>query len=149
MKTKIILIFFLFVSIECFSQQWIQPKDVPDSVKATFKRMYPKLTTYRWFKNYFNYEAHFTVIEGKKFISFDDTGKFLDAETEMILKSIPKTITDVITKDLQKKYQLISSTKYEGYGLIKYMVEISFLNKKWEYVIDEKGQLISKDEVKE
>ena len=73
--------------------------DAPAAVKASFTKLYPNVTKVKWGKEDENYEAEFDLNKVETSCLFDATGNLLETETEIAVNTLPKSVSEYITKN--------------------------------------------------
>lgn len=100
MKTKIIMLLCAaFMSKAVFAQK-ISSAKVPAAVISAFKTKFPTLAKPSWEMESDNvYEAEFKLNGGEVSSNFDQSGKWLETETEIKISDLPLTVQNALKKD--------------------------------------------------
>jgi hypothetical protein len=124
------------------SAQVLKETDVPAAVKAKFISLYPAKPGVKWEKEKNNYEAEFKQNKMEVSVLFEATGVIVQTEAEIPVSDLPKAVTDYVSKNLPGK-KIEEAVKITGAkGKITYEAEIG----KTDYLFDENGKFISKEE---
>lgn len=128
--------------------QKVKEAEVPAAVKDAFAKKYPGLKG-EWEKEDGNYEAEFDgkvdkkEVEGSVLISAD--GSILETEEEISTGTLPKGVSEYVTKNLGGKKIGEAFKITNAKGEISYEIEIG----KDEYLFDNNGGFIKKIDKKE
>jgi hypothetical protein len=140
-KITLILVTGLLASLT--NAQKIKDKEVPEIVRTTFTKLYPKATEVKWEMENGNYEANFDLDEMDNSVVMDGTGKILETEVEMDPKELPLAVWDYLNthykgKKVKEAFRIMNSV-----GAYSYEVEV----KRKELVFDGMGLFVkeSKD----
>ncbi|MEZ4804632.1 MAG: PepSY-like domain-containing protein [Bacteroidia bacterium] len=96
MKKIIILLLCATWMGASFAQE-IETEEVPTAVKAAFSAKYPKAQKVEWEAEEDNtYEADFKLYKINYSASFDQTGKWLETETEIKVSELPEAVANAI-----------------------------------------------------
>jgi hypothetical protein len=80
--------------------QKISADKVPAAVTSAFKAKFPNATKTSWeMENANEYEAGFKLNGEEVSANFDNTGKWLETETEIKVSALPAAVQAVLTKD--------------------------------------------------
>ena len=145
MKNLLILtIVFTFISVSSFSQKG--PSEV---VKNEFSKKYSAAKSVKWANEEKNeWEAEFTMAGKQMSASFDNSGKWLEAETSITEKELPASVVATLNKDFSgyKKgdISIFESTEMKGFELGLKKGETSI-----EVIFDNNGKILKKTDVKE
>lgn len=135
---------FLLISISACSQ-----KNLPENVKKEFAKKYPSAQSVKWDSESPNeWEAEFKM-EGKKMSAcFDNSGKWIESETEISENELPAAVLNTLNTEFQgyKKgpVEILESPETKGFELTLKKGESSL-----EVVLDNSGKIIKKTEAKE
>lgn len=153
------LTFIVALSFGAFSgyAQEVKEADVPAAVKEAFAKKYPGLKA-EWEKEDGNYEAEFEgkrmsvnmgtgkgkkeEVEGSMLISPD--GTILETEEEIEVSTLPKGVSEYITKNAGGKKIKEASKITDKAGVITYEAEVG----KEEYFFDSNGAFLKKEDMK-
>jgi len=87
MKKSIGIALLVFLGLQACAQK-VQPKDVPDAVKASMEKAFPGITA-KWEKEEANFEANFSQIGHEMSAVFDPNGTMLETEIEIPVGEFP------------------------------------------------------------
>ena len=80
--------------------QKISADKVPAAVTSAFKAKFPNATKTNWeMENANEYEAGFKLNGEEVSANFDNTGKWLETETEIKVSALPAAVQAALTKD--------------------------------------------------
>ncbi len=137
MKKLAIMIVAGLVSTCTFAQK-MQEKDVPASVKSTFKKDYPSIKEVKWEKEGDKYEASFDLNKIDNSVLFDASGNVIETEVEIELNQLPSGVMDYVKSHYGgqkvKEAAKITDTK----GTVTYETEI----KDMDLLFDSNGKFI-------
>lgn len=145
MKNFVILVFaFTMISVSAFSQ-----KNPPENVKEEFSKKYASAQSVKWDSEEKNeWEAEFNIDGKKMSASFDNSGKWIESETDITEKELPDPVVSTLNKDFQgyKKghIEIFENTEIKGFEL-----GLKQGKKSIEVIIDNSGKIIKKTDVKE
>jgi hypothetical protein len=122
--------------------QKVKKEDVPAAITAKFATLYPSVTDVKWSKEDANYEAEFDLNKSEASVLIDSLGNLLETETE--ITTLPQVIQDYINKNLAGEKVKESSKIVDSAGKVTYEAEI----KGADYIFDEQGNLLNKEENK-
>jgi hypothetical protein len=138
-NTLIFMVVLAFVTVQAFSQ-----KNPAEIVKKEFDKKYATAQSVKWNQEEKNeWEAEFIIGDKKMSASFDNTGKWLESETEITEKELPAPVTVTLNKDFlgykRGDISILDSPQMKGYeiGLKKGKTSI-------EVVIDSNGNILKK-----
>src|SRR4051794_13638353 len=98
MKTLITFALATCIGFSGYTQK-IQEKAVPEAVVKAFKTKYPSAKEVKWEKEQANFEAEFEMKEVSMSAVFNPSGDFIEVESQMDKKMLPKSILESIAKD--------------------------------------------------
>jgi hypothetical protein len=93
-----LLITIALLSNSAFAQK-ISANKVPTTVISTFKAKFPTATKISWEMEKSEYEVNFKLKKEEMSANFDNTGKWLETETEIKVSNLPASVQSVISKD--------------------------------------------------
>jgi hypothetical protein len=79
--------------------QKIAADKVPAAVKSAFKAKFPSVTKSSWEMEKSEYEANFKLNGEEMSANFDNTGKWLETETEIKVSALPAPVQSALRKD--------------------------------------------------
>lgn len=141
MRTKILLLIGLFMSVFAFGQGL----KVPAAVQDAFKKLYPNATEIKWDKEGKNeYEANFKNGETKTSIVLDKKGKLTETETVIKISELPEGIAKYVEENY-KGFAIIEAARIEdNKGIITFEAEISKDKVKKDVMFDKDGKPLKK-----
>ncbi|MEM5566166.1 PepSY-like domain-containing protein [Psychroserpens sp. AS72] len=142
MKKNIILVtIFTIIVLAC--QNTINAQ-APDAVKATFQNMYPGENDPDWHKDdNGNYESNFKIDGIKYRADFSPNGNWIETETSIDVKDLPKAIRDIIKADYgSEDITEIEKVEHHSKGLF-YDVEFKRKGKNRDVEFKENGDIIN------
>ncbi|WP_034042047.1 PepSY-like domain-containing protein [Wocania ichthyoenteri] len=112
----------LLVIVICFTLTFSCNQTVnsqaPDAVKKTFQAKYPGENDPDWHKDsHGNYESHFKIDGIKYRADFKPNGMWIETESSIDKKDLPKPIRDKIEKDYDGKITEIEKVQHHSKGL--------------------------------
>ena len=111
---KLVLLTLSLTLIGC--QQPINSQ-VPEAVKNTFKAKYPGENDPDWHKDaHGNFESHFKIDGVKYRADFNPSGAWIETETSIRKKDLPKAIKDKIEKDFDDDITEIEKVDHHTKG---------------------------------
>ena len=100
MKKIIFLLFTAALMSNAVSAQKLSADKVPTAVLSAFKAKFPNATKTSWeLENANEYEAGFKLNGEEVSANFDNTGKWLETETEIKVSALPAAVQAALTKD--------------------------------------------------
>jgi len=138
MKNLVILI----VLVMGFTLTANGQKVAPESVKKAFAQKYATAKSVKWASEEANeWEAEF-VIDGKEMsASYDNTGKWLESETEISSKEIPAAVSATLTKEFAG-YKTGEMSLFESPEMKGYEIALTKEKSTLEVVIDVTGKVL-------
>lgn len=140
MKKQIAIVTGLLLTLAVQAQK-IKDADVPASVKTAFSTKFPNTKVLEWEKEGANYEAEFKTGKAESSAVFDAAGTFLESETEISPASLPKAVSDYVTKNMPGKKIKEASKITTAAGKVSYEAEVGNAD----YMFDEQGNFIGKE----
>lgn len=142
---NIIMLFIAAMSMHYASGQKIKSSSVPAAVKSGFNQKFPNVKKAKWeMETASVYEAEFKQNGEEISANFDANGTWLETETEMEAKDLPKPVMDKLKADFNG-YEIEEANKVESATLGSYYeVEIEKGESNWEILIKEDGTILEK-----
>ncbi len=143
-KIFVLLVVVAMMSISAFAQK-ISADKVPEAVKSAFKAKFPTATKVNWgMENTTEFEAEFKLDGEELSANFDNTGKWLETETEIKVTDLPYEIKTALAKDFDG-YQIKEASKIESAkeGTC-YEAEIKKGGETFDVLYTAKGKMLSK-----
>jgi hypothetical protein len=130
--------------------QKISADKVPATVVSVFKAKFPNATKITWeIENANEFEASFKLNGKEVSANFDNTGKWLETETEIRVSALPSAVQVALTKDFTgfkiEEASKIESTKNGNC----YEAEIEKGKESFDVLFTPEGKMLSKTKVEE
>jgi len=137
--------YLIFISVIFFSCGKKAKAQAPDAVKATFQNMYPGEDDPDWHKDdHGNYESNFKIDGIKYRADFSEVGKWIETETSIDVKDLPKVIRDRIKEDYgSEDITEVEKVEHHSKGLF-YDVEFKQKGKNMDVEFKASGEIINK-----
>jgi hypothetical protein len=140
MKTLLTSVMAICIAFNSNAQK-IQEKAVPEVVVKAFKTKYPSAKEVKWEKEQANFEAEFEMKEVSMSAVFNPAGDFIEVESKMDKKMLPKPILESIAKDYPG-YKIEEAAKIENNGKVTYEAEVEKGEKSMDLIFDASGKLL-------
>ena len=142
MKKLFFLSVMFLVCIIAFGQ-----KTVPQQVNNAFSQKYPSAKSVKWASEEANeWEAEFTLNGKGMSASYDNSGKWLESETEIAAKDLPAAVSGTLAKEFAgyktDEMSILDSPELKGFEVGLKKGESTL-----EIVIDNSGKVIKKTNV--
>jgi hypothetical protein len=128
--------------------QKLQEKDVPSSVKDALNRKFPGATSIKWEREDNTFEASFKTGKEAFSTSFDQSGKWLETESDLKKDNLPKVVKAAIAKEF-RGYKIEKAEKLETHEGLLYEVELEKKEVSCEVQFTAEGKMVKKEEIKE
>ena len=147
-------IIYLLLSVALMSNlanaQKISADKVPAAVSSAFKSKFPTATKVSWeMENETEYEANFKLNGEEVSANFDNTGKWLETETEIKVSALPTAIQSALKNEFLG-FKVEEASKIES---VKngncYEAEIEKGEETFDMLFTPEGKVISKTKVEE
>jgi len=135
-KSAVTMVVVLFTTVS-FAQK-IQEKNVPSSVKSTFKKMYPTAKEVKWDKEGEKYEASFDLDKTDHSVLMDAQANIIETEVAIDLNQLPNGILDYVKTHYNSKQPKESAKITDAKGIVTFEVEI----KGMDLLFDSNGKFI-------
>jgi hypothetical protein len=145
--------FTLFVVIALFSGtyafgQHITPDKVPSQVGKAFRAKFPAASQDSWsMEDAHTYEVDFFNGKKKQSANFDDTGKWLETETEIGINQAPTAVVKSFMKDFGG-FNIQEVDEQENPDGTNYEITIIKGSQSFDLLYSAKGELLKKVDVK-
>lgn len=141
-KQIIVLALFASLFIGCKESANAQ---APEAVKTTFQKMYPGENDPDWHKDSNgNYESNFKIDGIKYRADFSPNGNWIETESSIDVKDLPKAIRDKIKADYDSDdITEVEKVQHHSKGLF-YDVEFKQKGKNLDIEFKENGDIIGK-----
>lgn len=103
MRTAILTIAMLIMTVSVFSQKLIEEKKVPEAVLRTFKKKAGGATEIKWFQKSHEFTAKYKIGEYTGEATFSREGDLILKKTGMDFKKLPVKILDDLAKEHRNK----------------------------------------------
>lgn len=125
-----------------------QGQDAPDAVKKTFQKMYPGENDPDWHTDsHGNYESHFKIDGVKYRADFRSNGAWIETETSIDKKDLPKAIRKVIKQRYaDREISEVERVEHAVKGLF-YDVEFKQKGKNMDVEFKKDGTIINLDKL--
>jgi hypothetical protein len=143
MKTSIITVAVIVLSINAASAQKIKEAEVPKAVVTSFQTHFKGAKAEAWDKEKNGeYEAEFKMNKVEMSANFSAEGKLMETEEEIATTTLPKSATEYITKNyagikIEEAAKITDST-----GKITYEAEVKKGKEEIELLFDASGTFI-------
>ena len=146
----IIIVCLVSLASNLASAQKLKENEVPEAVKKTFAQKFANAKEVKWSKeSSTEFEAAFDLAGHEQSASFDNSGKWMETETEIKKSDLPQAVQATITKEFAG-YKIDEAEKVESpeKGSF-YEVELKNGKVKYEVQLSADGKVIKKEEIKE
>ncbi|MBE14843.1 MAG: PepSY-like domain-containing protein [Dokdonia sp.] len=139
----LLVLFAMFTAIGT-----LQAQDAPEAVKKTFQKKYPGENDPDWHTDsHGNYESHFKIDGIKYRADFHPNGAWIETETSIDKKDLPKAIQNVIKERYgDRKISEVEKVQSAAKGLF-YDVEFKQKGKNMDVEFKEDGTIINLDDL--
>jgi len=130
--------------------QKISVDKVPAAVTSAFKEKFPTTTKTSWeIENTNEYEAGFKLNGEEVSANFDNTGKWLETETEIKVSDLPSAVLDALAKDYAG-FKIEEASKIESvkYGNC-FEAEVKKGEEAFDVLFTSDGKVLSKTKLEE
>lgn len=136
MRKVILLVSCLLMACMAFA---IKP---PKAVKESFEAKYAMATNVSWDKESMGWEANFELNEKKCAAVFDETGTWLETDTEIPVNFLPPVVATAV-KDKFDNANIETANKIERAGEgVQYSAKINHSGRTKEVLLSENGNLL-------
>ena len=112
--------------------------DTPATVKTKFAADFPTVKKAKWENEDGKYEAHFEVNGVETSATYDATGSRLETESEIDASSLPKGVSEYLTKNYPGEKVKESAKITDAKGTVTYEAEV----KAGDLIFDSNGKFI-------
>ncbi len=144
--TKVIIVLLVAALIgQTATAQKISTEKVPVAVKTAFKTKFPTVKNAKWeIENTKEFEAEFKLNGVETSANFDNTGQWLETETEIKYKALPKAVQNTLKNEF-KNAEIAETAKIESAKEgISYEVEIEIKEDAFDVLFSPEGKILSK-----
>jgi hypothetical protein len=143
MKNILLLTAVLFAAGA--KSQKIKESDVPKPVISTFQNKFKGAKVEKWEKEKDgNYEAEFDWNKVETSANFNAEGKLLETEQEISVTSLPKTVSDYVTKNYAGHKISEAAKITDSNGKTMYEAEVKKGKEEFDLIFDADGNFIKK-----
>ena len=147
-KTMFVLLTAALMSNAACAQK-ISADKVPAAVSTAFKTKFPSATKINWEMEKSEYEANFNLNGVETSANFDNTGKWLETETEIKTSALPTAIQSTLAKDFAG-FKVNEASKIES---VKngncYEAEVEKGEETFDVLLTAEGKVLNKTKVEE
>lgn len=150
MKKIILLLLSVALCNNSAYSQKIAAEKVPASVITAFKTKYPTVTKSTWeLENKTEFEVNFKLDGKKVSANFDNTGNWLETETEIKVSALPESILSILKSDFEG-FKIEEASKIESFkNGICFETEIEKGKETFDVLFSADGKVISKTKEEE
>jgi uncharacterized membrane protein YkoI len=135
---KILLLILLCTASVSFSQT-----NVPEKVKVSFDKKFPKAANVKWSLDDEEYSAEFNVDSTNYFAGFSEDGKWTETGTSVTVENLPEAVLRVIKNKLKdNEVKNLYSVEDSG-GQVYYEVDIMKDGKIVELYYNKDGSVVN------
>lgn len=144
----------LFIALVAFGHtafsQPLTTNKIPPSVSGAFKNKFPSATQPGWTMEKANvYEVAFFNGKKRQTAQFDNTGKWLETETEITFNDLPRAVSQALAKNFDGfNVQIVFQLETAEKGIL-YELEIFKGRENYEIQFSPKGDILNKEAGKE
>jgi hypothetical protein len=149
MKTATVLCLVILMSGYASAQK-LKENEVPEGVKKAFNQKFAGAKEVKWSKEgATEFEAEFDLGGHEQSASFDNTGKWMETETEIKKSELPQAVQATIAKEFTG-YKIEEAEKAESPGQGSFY-EVTLKNGKigYEVQLSADGKVIKREEMKD
>jgi hypothetical protein len=140
-------LFFVSVMYLAFGIIVSGQKNVPQPVNTAFSQKYPNAASIKWASEEANeWEAEFKLNGKEMSASFDNSGKWLESETEIAAKELPAAISGLLAKEFAG-YKTDEISILESPELKGFEVNLKKGETVLEVVFDNAGKILKRTDV--
>ena len=143
--TAALAIFMLngYLHSEAASTKVSNPVKIPEVVKRSFAKQYPKTAKANWsIEKPGEYEAEFTLDKTAMSVLYDRKGTLLETESEISKSALPKTIQRTLANKYVS-YKIGEIVVNKEKGVTTYEIEVKKIGKTLELKFDKNGKQLT------
>ena len=145
MKTTIGLM-AMMLTMSYANAQKIKESEVPKAVTESFAKNFKDTDVEKWEKEKDgNYEAEFDFKKVETSATFAANGKLLETETEIAINTLPKSITEYVSKNYPDHKIAEAAKIIDDKGKMVYEAEVKKGKEEMDLLFDANGAFIKKD----
>ena len=150
MKKTLLALLTVAIVSNSVSAQKIAAEKVPVAVTTAFKTKFPTVLKTSWeMENKTEFEANFHINGVETSANFDNTGKWLETETELKIAALPNAIQSTIKKDYAG-FKINEASKIENIKNGKcFEAEIEKGEETFDVLFTADGKVLSKTKLEE
>lgn len=150
MKKTLLALLTVAIVSNSVSAQKIATEKVPVAVTTAFKTKFPTVLKTSWeMENKTEFEANFHINGVETSANFDNTGKWLETETELKIAALPNAIQSTIKKDYAG-FKINEASKIENIKNGKcFEAEIEKGEETFDVLFTADGKVLSKTKLEE
>ncbi len=150
MKKTLLALLSVAIVSNSVSAQKIAAEKVPVAVTTAFKTKFPTVLKTSWeMENKTEFEANFHINGVETSANFDNTGKWLETETELKIAALPNAIQSTIKKDYAG-FKINEASKIENIKNGKcFEAEIEKGEETFDVLFTADGKVLSKTKLEE
>jgi hypothetical protein len=111
---------------------------ISEFVTSTFSGVYEPIQGIDWSKDRNNYEAKSIAKKREKFVTYDESGNFIEVEMAMEVSALPASVIKYVKKNYKEDEVKEASEIIEANGTVTYKAELKgldlFFNSKGNFV---------------
>ena len=146
MKSSILTIAAIVVSMNSLSAQTVKEAEVPKAIVTSFQTHFKGAKAEKWEKEKNGeFEAEFKMNKKEMSANFATDGTLKETEEEITVSALPKSISDYITKNYAG-YKTSEAAKITlADGKINYEAEVEKGKEEMDLIFDDAGNFIKKE----
>jgi len=142
---RIIFAFAAFVVSYGVAAQKITSEKVPSAVRASYKAKFPTATKESWeMESKTEFEVNFKLNGKEVSANFDESGKWLETETEVESASLPAAVQSTLKNEFTG-FKVAEAAQIEtADGTIRYEAEMKKAKETFEVLLSAEGKILKK-----
>ena len=145
MKSTIITVAVIVISMNVASAQKVKEAEVPKAVVTSFQTHFKGAKAEGWDKEKNGeYEAEFKMNKVEMSANFSADGKLMETEAEIASTTLPKAATDYITKNYAGSKIEEAAKITNAANKVTYEAEVKHGKEEFELIFDASGNYIKK-----
>ena len=137
------MIVLLGFGVSQVNAQRIKESEVPQAVRTSFTKAYPRAKEVKWDKEDGAFEASFDQNKTDMSVLLDEKGMVKEVETHIEKTELPKAIQETIAKEFPG-YKINETAKILTKGITTYEAEVKKEGKTFDLIFDINGKLLKK-----
>jgi len=135
---KLLLLILLFTASISFTQT-----NVPEKVKASFDRKFPKAENVKWSLDDEDYSAEFKIDSLNYFAGFSEDGKWTETGTSVTVENLPEAVLRVIKNNIKDNEVKNIYSVEDSEGQVYFEVDILKDGKTVELYYNKDGSVVN------